>query len=338
MTAIPVSAQQNPVHEGARPIDLRRDMPQIIDLLEVVFNQQLRRSGRRQINPSLGQAPFPLNLFQRQPAVPGFVWERDKRIVGNVSLLNTDVKGRYLIANVAVYPKFRRQGIARRLMQAVMTWTEENHGRVLLLQVEAHNNGARRLYETLGFTAVDSATTWHLPFSRLAGLHFPVYGIGPDQFSEFYLRPLRGEDWQMAYHIDTTAFPPDLNWPSPLPRDVYKNSFRHWWSRLINSRSEEVWVAIDKEEDKPVGLGMITSEWGRAHQLKVRILPAWHGRVARPILGKLLRRLQYLRRRPLQIEQRMDDIVMNDLLTEVGFRTQRSLTTMRYDIRGTTQS
>ncbi|MCA9980220.1 MAG: GNAT family N-acetyltransferase [Anaerolineales bacterium] len=336
MTAIPVSAQQTPISEGARPIDLRRDMPQIIDLLEVVFNQQLRNSSQRQINPSLGQIPFPFNLFQRDRTIPGFVWERDKRIVGNVSLLTTETKGRYLIANVAVYPELRRRGIARRLMQETLQWTADNHGREVYLQVEANNHGARYLYETLGFQAIDSATSWSMPFSRLAGLHFPVQSLGPDRFAGFYLRPLRGEDWRVAYQLDTLAFHPDLNWPDPLPADIYRNSLRQWWSRLLNSRQQEVWLAIDEATEQPLGLGAITTEWGRPHALKVRLLPDWHGRVARPLFGKLLRRLQYYRRRPIQIEQRMDDIVMNELLVEVGFRTRRSLTTMRYELAGET--
>lgn len=332
MTAIPVSAQQNPVSEGPRPIDLRRDMPQIIDLLEVVFNQQMRNSKQRKINPSLGQTPFPLNLFKREQTVPGFVWERDKRIVGNVSLLTTSVQGRFLIANVAVYPELRRRGIARRLMQETMSWTMANHGRVLFLQVEADNRGARRLYDTLGFRAVDTSTSWTMPYSRLAGLRFPIHGLGPDEFPGFYLRPLRSDDWQQAFQIDTQAFHPDLNWPDPLEPDAYKNSLRRWWSNLLNNRQQEVWLAVEEQTDQPLGLGAITSEWGRAHRLKVRILPAWHGRVERPLLGKLLRRLQYLRRRPIKIEQRMEDHTMNDLLVEAGFRARRSLTTMRYDL------
>ncbi len=334
MTAIPVTAPQTAISEYARPIDLRRDMPQIIDLLEVVFKQQLRHSEQRHINPSLGQTPFPFNLFQSNQPVPGFVWERDRRIIGNVSLLTTQTTGRFLIANVAVYPEMRRQGIARNLMRATMTWVAENHGREIFLQVEASNHHARRLYEKLNFDAIDTATSWQMPYSRLAGLHFPVSSIAPDQFIDFYLRPLRSEDWQIAYQIDTQAFHPDLNWPDALAPDVYKRSLLQWWRRMINNCSQEVWVAVDEETDQPIGLGVIGSEWGRAHQLKVRVLPEWHGRVERPLFGKLLRRLKYLRRRPIKVEQRTDDHIMNDLLVEAGFHTKRSLTTMRHVTRG----
>jgi hypothetical protein len=266
--------------------------------------------------------------------VPGFVWERDRRIIGNVSLLTTNTTGRYLIANVAVYPEMRRRGIARKLMQATMAWVAENHGREIFLQVEASNHHARHLYEKLQFQPLGSTTNWQLPYSRLSGLHFPVPSIAPDQFAQFYLRPLRGDDWQIAYQIDTQALHPDLNWPDALEPDSYKRSLRHWWRRMMNNCSQEVWLAVDNQTEQPIGLGAIESEWGRAHRLKMRVLPEWHGRVERPLFGKLLRRLKYLRRRPIKIEQNTEDHTINDLLMEVGFHTKRTLTTMRYDVQG----
>lgn len=335
MTAIPVTAFQPSISASIRPIDLGRDMPQIIDLLEAVFHQQARPSASQsKINPSLGQIPFPFNLFQRNRPVPGFVWERDQRIIGNVSLLTTNIEGRFLIANVAVYPEMRRQGIARKLMQATMNWVIENHGREIFLQVEASNHHARHLYEKLQFQPLGTTTSWQLPYSRLSGLHFPVPSIAPDQFAQFYLRPLQSSDWQLAYQIDTQALHPDLNWPEPTEPDAYKRSLRHWWRRMINNCSQEVWLAIDNDSEQPIGLGAIESEWGRAHRLKLRVLPEWHGRVERPLFGKLLRRLKYLRRRPIKIEQNSEDHIVNDLLVEVGFHTKRTLTTMRYDVLG----
>ena len=52
--------------------------------------------------------------------VPGFVWEEDGSIIGNATLLQSDIPNRYLVANVAVHPDYRRRGIAKGLMTLIL--------------------------------------------------------------------------------------------------------------------------------------------------------------------------------------------------------------------------
>lgn len=56
--------------------------------------------------------------------------------------------------NIAVYPDFRRQGIAERLVKALCEGLRERHVRCLTLEVRASNEPARSLYEKLGFSQV----------------------------------------------------------------------------------------------------------------------------------------------------------------------------------------
>jgi ribosomal protein S18 acetylase RimI-like enzyme len=53
--------------------------------------------------------------------------------------------------NVITDKTKRRQGHARRAMQAALAWTVENGARHAAIQVTADNDGAIRLYEALGF-------------------------------------------------------------------------------------------------------------------------------------------------------------------------------------------
>ena len=55
---------------------------------------------------------------------------------------------RATILNVYVYPEFRRQGIARRLMQAMIDWCRQE--KFAAVYLHASDDG-RHLYETLGF-------------------------------------------------------------------------------------------------------------------------------------------------------------------------------------------
>lgn len=56
--------------------------------------------------------------------------------------------------NVAVVPKYRRQGIAEALILALITALKERNVKSLTLEVRASNESAQKLYEKLGFSQV----------------------------------------------------------------------------------------------------------------------------------------------------------------------------------------
>ena len=58
------------------------------------------------------------------------------------------------IANVAVFPECRRQGIAGKLLQVFMDFAEANRLAFLTLEVRASNQAAIALYESRGFLEV----------------------------------------------------------------------------------------------------------------------------------------------------------------------------------------
>ena len=56
--------------------------------------------------------------------------------------------------NIAVSPASRRQGVARALIEALVSALRERGSKQLTLEVRASNGPARRLYESLGFLQV----------------------------------------------------------------------------------------------------------------------------------------------------------------------------------------
>ena len=62
------------------------------------------------------------------------------------------VMGETDMMNIAVAPAFRRQGIARELIQALVRELKKRESHSLTLEVRASNAPARALYESLGFT------------------------------------------------------------------------------------------------------------------------------------------------------------------------------------------
>lgn len=58
------------------------------------------------------------------------------------------------INNIAVHPRFRRQGIATRLLNAAFDLARKRGARRALLEVRASNTTAQALYQRLGFRVV----------------------------------------------------------------------------------------------------------------------------------------------------------------------------------------
>ena len=63
--------------------------------------------------------------------------------------------------NIAVHPDFRRQGVARALILALIGELKKRGSRCLTLEVRASNDPARALYESLGFAHVGSRRNYY---------------------------------------------------------------------------------------------------------------------------------------------------------------------------------
>lgn len=81
-----------------------------------------------------------------------FVAEVGGEVVGHAACWAVLEQGE--LGNIAVAPEYRRRGIARRLMDAVIDDMIRRGVRQLYLEVRISNTGAQRLYESYGFRSV----------------------------------------------------------------------------------------------------------------------------------------------------------------------------------------
>ena len=302
-----------------RPLNLSRDMPQVMRLLNRVFSPTLDAEGRRALNSMSNQPSVVLRFNQLGHKVaPGFVYEEGGHIIGNVSIIPTSTKGRTIIANVAVHEDHRRRGIARMMMAATLDHLVERGVNTVLLQVDVDNDSARNLYLDLGFKTIGSTTYW---------LSSPAAWREISTPQSFKVRPLRASEFRQAYAVDAANFPPDLNWPDPLNRNSYRSGLLRRMDNFLNGKNSESWAVADG--DQLLGIGTIWSEWGRPHRVTMRVNPDHRDELLPPLFGKILRRLKYLRRRHVSIEHQMDDELMNQLLLAANFYAKRNLTTMK---------
>lgn len=74
-------------------------------------------------------------------------------VVGLVSGISGEAAGEAELISMWVDPGWRRQGVGRQLVEAVLSWAiKEGFGRVRLWVAEG-NAGAERFYSSLGFRA-----------------------------------------------------------------------------------------------------------------------------------------------------------------------------------------
>jgi ribosomal protein S18 acetylase RimI-like enzyme len=312
---------------GLQPVNLARHLAGITDLIELCFATELDAGGRAMLREMrlishMGPALHLMNalLGQQHPWHLGFVWLEAGRVVGTVSTQRAASRSRtWLVANVAVHPDFRRQGIAYRLMQAALDLAASQGGSEVILQVDDGNQPAVKLYDRMGFEHLTTQTAWSRP-SRLA-----PPGFEP---SAYEVRQRGRGDWTAQLALARLVRPHGLAWARPLTAADFRPSLRRTLASFFAGRADEHWVAPD-----PAGGGLAGSLTMRFNapegdQLILLVHPAHRGRLERPLL---VRGLRQLGRRPWQvrIEHETHDQAASQALESLGFKPGRVLRWLR---------
>lgn len=321
MTVSPLHAHTL-LSSAIRPIT-GRDIPQVVQLLNLVFSPTLDAESRRALQSmaQTGYITHRMTQFAHRIS-SGFIFETNNEVMGNVSVIPSREKGRIIIANVAVHPDLRRQGIARELMEVAIDHVRARGKESIILQVDVDNGGAIRLYEKLGFDSMGSTRYWTASTGSVRTIH-----ANPS----IDVRLLRSGESDQAYALDTASFPLELNWPEAIKRDHYRSGFWRTITNMVNGRNTETWVIDDGKgwDAQLLGLANISSEWGRPHNIALRTPTDERETLYRALLSKCIRRLKLNRRRKLAIETELSDDIASTLLSQANFTSRRQLTTMR---------
>lgn len=111
------------------------DLDQVLAIENITFPNPWRRS-------------FFASDIARPDSLCIVAQSSDGRVVGYLVAWGRDEAH---LANVAVHSDWRRQGIGRQLMAAMMRWAAERGGSSVYLEVRASNEVAQRFYAGLGF-------------------------------------------------------------------------------------------------------------------------------------------------------------------------------------------
>jgi ribosomal protein S18 acetylase RimI-like enzyme len=235
-----------------RKVNVRQDLLAVADLIEICFASTLDDDGRdylRQLRWTARDASYVswLQGAAERLAAPlyGFVWEEDRQIVGNLSLITLYRGGKvyFLIANVAVHPDYRRRGIGRRLTLAALESLRSRGVDAAWLQVRDDNPTAHHMYLSLGFVERARRTTWQASATPPLLTRPVPEGI--------MIHSRRFDEWEQQLAWLQNVYPPEVAWNLPLNPDRFSPDL---WTRFIGffqGETQQHWTA--RCGDKPVG-------------------------------------------------------------------------------------
>jgi ribosomal protein S18 acetylase RimI-like enzyme len=256
-----------------RPLDVRRDLLAVADLIDICFSASMDAEGREYIQHIRRVANDPTYMRWMPGAAEkvyapmhGYVWIEDGRLVGNLTLIPFFRQRRwlYMIANVAVHPDYRQRGIGRLLTEKALQHIQDHGAASAWLQVRDDNPVAHKLYLKLGFLERAWRTTWQ-GYPNLAEIQKVL--------ADMSVTAVSNRDWPQQRAWLKATYPPEVAWNLPFNINHLSPSFWSSLLRTLNGKVIEHWGAYQYNQL----VGAITWEPSQTRQdvLWVAADPVW---------------------------------------------------------------
>ena len=229
--------------DNLRAFDARRDMNDVADLIEQCFADTLDQDGKRFLRQMRDYAKNP-SIIHWSPLTAewagspfiGYVVDYGEQILGNVSLIPYRSRGKrnYMIANVAVHPEFRRQGIAQELTEHALRHAIIRGANEVWLQVRDDNPAAINLYQRLGFHEQVRRSSW-------IGRHNTSIIKFPDNIE---IKQGAKSEWRQQKTWLKINYPEELTWHIPLKLALLQPGVYGAINRFINNQFVRHWAVF----------------------------------------------------------------------------------------------
>lgn len=337
--SLPPQTTSNNMSSGMRPVNLRTDLADLANLIELVFSDTMDENGRAAIREMryMSKMGFGLNILGRLNDLAlgislGYVWIEDERLVGNVSIYPVgwpyNKNETWIIANVGTHPDYQRRGIAWKLMEASLDMIRHRGGKQAILQVNYDNHGAIHLYERLGFARERAFTTWK---------RSSLIAVPKSLNHDLFITRRRPAEWQAEYELAQLTRPNErggVGWMKPVRDALFHRpvwqQFMDWFSFNHFER-----LIIRDETSKQHHKRILAALWvennlGSSRQrLTLMVHPDYIQSHTEPLLNNALRRFGKM---PMSLEHPLDDAYTTDLLASYHFQPERSLWHMRLNL------
>lgn len=174
------------------------------------LSDQIKRAKKFWPLIRLGQFIFPL----LRDVLRGFIYEADHEPVGLINFMRQHNVPEWTIANVTVLPAYRRQGIARQLVESVLSELRARHAKIAYLEVIADNTPAYNLYKELGFVPYMSNSEYDCSPENLVD----VIDL-PDEYS---IEEIGRFDWKRRMEFERRITPPEILRYEPIRANRFR--------------------------------------------------------------------------------------------------------------------
>lgn len=293
------TARANSKARGARPFDPTRDLTAVARLLEEAFRSE--HTFPLSNTPLLREVGIALWTLSYTPVFPenvtGFVWVEDGSVVGNVTItLEEGRLDRYLISNVAVKTNYRRQGIARALMEIAIEHLRKREAKWALLNVRPQTAPAIQLYRHLRFQEIEMRGEWSSP-----ALQAPPGTNAPLANS---MRALSSSDRRAVFDLLQAATPPLVSqFRLPRPTECSPN----WDDRLSESmidflvgQTTRRWV-LHRDLQIMALLILRAQRLASPHRISFQVHPEIRGQVEQDLIEYALGKLAAFPKREIRV-------------------------------------
>jgi len=320
------------IQNHMRPLDMRRDLYPVADLIEECFADTLDYDGRQYVQRMRKAAhnrdymDWFSQSHQKGRIPAGFVWEEDGRLVGNLSLIpcTRSLFGfgekEHLIANVAVREQYRRRGIAAALTRRAMDVLRSEGANPPWLHVRTENLAAYNLYRSLGFVERFRRTTWHsaphgeIPTELLFGCVRPGEQVD--------IAPRRNQDWSRQKLWFEHAYPPDIVWHTRMDSALFQPGLWALFYRSLGDVYLRQWGAT--KDGRLLGFVIWQPTPNYADNLWLAVNPDYQDEAVQCLLVHLRGRLDVSR--PLALDY--PEGWSNQAITSSGFHIHTTLVWM----------
>ncbi len=222
-----------------RLFEPRHDLLGVANLIELCFSDTLNQDGRKYIQEMRQTAQSHSHFVSvwsntRENAIPslGFVWEENRQIIGNLTIIphHSKTGTHYLIANVAVHPDYRRRGIAQLLTERAILYLHQKGEKEVWLQVRDDNQGAINLYKKLGFVEKMRRTIWEIPNGKLPSVSSNQENQNfTFTLTNYSIRRRKPSEWHIHENWLNDTYPPQFGWHVNFDLDSFQPGLKGWF-------------------------------------------------------------------------------------------------------------
>ncbi len=325
--------------DGLRPINLATDLASLAELLEICFGDTMDEAGSAVIREmrALSHASALVRMLNRLDRFlgefqQGYVWIDEGRLVGNTTVTPANYPrslGRgAIIANVAIHPDYRRRGMAQELVETSLDLIRRQGNQFAILNVEQSNDGARRLYERLGFRNERAFTRWQRSSHQRT----------PQRLLNMPPLTLRQpNEWRAEYALAELVRPNrqgGMGWLRPTYPGLFHISLLKSMLYGLGGRTDEQMILYrnpqTRDQDGIIASARLQMVFGGADRLDLLVHPFEQGKLEDPLINYVLRRLEG-RRRSLITEHPADDAAAEAVFRKYQFEPRQTTINMRLD-------